>query len=92
MSAFSEQYKSYQDVFEKKNADILPQHRPYDCAIDIKDGAQVPFGPITPYSLNWEFVNSQNKVSDVFNLNMSRICCRVESGSSKKLKNQNPLK
>ena len=29
---------------------------------------------ITPYSLNWEFVNSQNKVSDVFDLNMSRIC------------------
>ena len=29
---------------------------------------------ITPYSLNWEFVNSQNKVSDVFDLNMRRIC------------------
>ena len=29
---------------------------------------------ITPYSLNWEFVNSQNKVSDVFDLNMSRVC------------------
>ena len=28
----------------------------------------------TPYSLNWEFVNSQNKVSDVFDLNMRRIC------------------
>ena len=46
MSALPEQYKSYQDVFEKKNADILPQHRPYDCAIDIEDDAQVPFGPI----------------------------------------------
>ena len=31
-------------------------------------------GVKTPYSLNWEFVNSQNKVSDVFDLNMSRIC------------------
>ena len=29
---------------------------------------------LTPYSLNWEFVNSQNKVSDVFDLNMRRIC------------------
>ena len=46
MSALPEQYKSYQDVFKKKNANILPQHRPYDCAIDIEDGAQVPFGPI----------------------------------------------
>ena len=46
MSTLPEQYKSYQDVFEKKNVDILPQHRPYDCAIDIEDGAQVPFGSI----------------------------------------------
>ena len=46
MSALLKQYKSYQDVFKKKNADILPQHQPYDCAIDIEDGAQVPFGPI----------------------------------------------
>ena len=46
MSTLPEQYKSYQDVFEKKNVDILPQHRLYDCAIDIEDGAQVPFGPI----------------------------------------------
>ena len=46
MSALPEQYKSYQDVFEKKNAKILPQHRPYDCAVDIEDGTQVLFGPI----------------------------------------------
>ena len=46
MSTLPEQYKSYQVVFEKKNADILPQHRLYDCAIDIEDFAQVPFGPI----------------------------------------------
>ena len=46
MSALPEQYKSYQDVFEKKNAYILPQHRPYDCAIDIEEDAQLPFGPI----------------------------------------------
>ena len=46
MSALPEQYKSYQDVFGKKNADILPQYWPYDCTIDIEDGAQVPFGPI----------------------------------------------
>jgi hypothetical protein len=40
------QYKEFQDVFEKKNADILPEHQPYDCAIDLQDGAQPPFGPI----------------------------------------------
>ena len=29
---------------------------------------------ITLYSLNWEFVNSQNKNRDVFELNRSRVC------------------
>jgi hypothetical protein len=28
-------YKEYQDVFEKKNENMLPQHHPYDCAIDL---------------------------------------------------------
>ena len=46
MSALPEQYKSYQDIFKKKNTDILLQHRPYDCAIDIENDTQVPFGLI----------------------------------------------
>ncbi|MCO5584595.1 hypothetical protein L7F22_038526 [Adiantum nelumboides] len=40
------QYQDYNDVFEKKNADLLPEHRPYDCAIELQEGAQPPFGPI----------------------------------------------
>ena len=40
------QYEEYQDVFEKKNADMLSQHRLYDCAIEVQEGAQPPFGPI----------------------------------------------
>ena len=28
-------YKEYQDVFEKKNADMLPQHYPYDYIINL---------------------------------------------------------
>ena len=40
------QYKEYGDVFEKKNTDMLPQHRPYDCGIDLQEGGQPPFGPI----------------------------------------------
>jgi hypothetical protein len=46
------QYKEFQDVFEKKNADILPKHRSYDCDIDLKNGAQPPFGPIYNLSQN----------------------------------------
>ena len=62
MSALPEQYKSYQDVFEKKNADILPEHRLYDCAIDIEDGAQVPFGPI--YNLSQDELATLKKYID----------------------------
>ena len=47
-----EQYREFQDVFEKKNADILPEHRPYDCSIDLQDGAQPSFGPIYNLSQN----------------------------------------
>jgi hypothetical protein len=39
-------YKEFQDVFEKKNADILPEHRLYNYAIDLQDRTQPPFGPI----------------------------------------------
>jgi hypothetical protein len=45
-------YKEFQDVFEKKYADTLPKHRPWDCAIDFHDGAQPPFGPIYNLSQN----------------------------------------
>ena len=46
------QYKQYCDVIEKKNADTLPQHQPYDCSIELQEGAQPPFGPIYGLSQN----------------------------------------
>jgi hypothetical protein len=45
-------YEEYRDVFEKKNADTLPQHRPYDCGIELQEDAQPPFGPIYSLSQN----------------------------------------
>jgi hypothetical protein len=33
-------------VFEKKNMDTLPKHRPYDYTIDLMEGMQPPFKPI----------------------------------------------
>ena len=45
-TSIPEQYKEFEDVFQKKSADMLPEHRPYDCAIDLQEGAQPPFGPI----------------------------------------------
>ena len=49
-ASIQEQYKDFQDVFQRKNADMLPEYRPYDCAIDLKDEAQPPFGPISNLS------------------------------------------
>jgi hypothetical protein len=45
-------YKEYQDVFEKKNADLLPQYGPYNCAIDLQEVTQPLFGPISNLSQN----------------------------------------
>ena len=35
-------YHHFLDVFSKKNSDILPDHRPYDHAIKLKEGTQAP--------------------------------------------------
>jgi hypothetical protein len=34
------------DVYERMNANTLPEHQPYDCTIDLEKGVQPPFGPI----------------------------------------------
>ncbi|CAG8666602.1 13662_t:CDS:2 [Cetraspora pellucida] len=39
-------YNNFSDVFDKKEADRLSEHRPYDCAIDLAPGKQPPWGPI----------------------------------------------
>ena len=38
------QYHAFRDVCDKKNADQLPPHRPYDCPIELLPGAEIPFG------------------------------------------------
>lgn len=39
-------YVEFADVFDERNANLLPEHRPYDCAIELEPGTQPPFGPI----------------------------------------------
>lgn len=39
-------YLQYSDVFSKDKSTQLPPHRPYDCAIELEDGATPPFGPL----------------------------------------------
>jgi hypothetical protein len=33
-------------VFSEVKVDELPPHRPYDCAINMEDGKEPPFGPL----------------------------------------------
>jgi hypothetical protein len=43
-----EKFQQYIKVLGKELADKLPNHKPYDHAIDLKDGEQPPWGPIYP--------------------------------------------
>jgi hypothetical protein len=45
-TCITSKYQNIQDVLKKKNADRLPEHRPYDCLIDLQEGVGPPFGPI----------------------------------------------
>ena len=46
LDSLPSKYGDFAYVFEKKNADHLPEHRPYDCPIDLQEGTSPPFGPI----------------------------------------------
>ncbi|KAL0147451.1 hypothetical protein M9458_057247 [Cirrhinus mrigala] len=45
------EYVAFQDVFSKQAATRLPPHRPWDCAIELLPGAQLPKGRIYPLSI-----------------------------------------
>ena len=44
------EFKPYLGIMSKEAADALPQHRPYDCKIELKEGTSAPWGPIYPLS------------------------------------------
>lgn len=41
--SFPDKYHSYLDVCEKKNADLLPPCRNYDCPTDLQPRTKVPY-------------------------------------------------
>ena len=43
-------FKKFLDIMGKEAAETLPEHRPYDCKIDLKEGETAPWGPIYPLS------------------------------------------
>jgi len=44
------EFRQYLGIMGKEAEDALPEHRPYDCKIELKDGAMAPWGPIYPLS------------------------------------------
>ncbi|KAJ1300834.1 hypothetical protein OPQ81_002474 [Rhizoctonia solani] len=40
------QFQRFHRVFSDRFCTTLPEHRPYDCAIDREEGKEVPYGPI----------------------------------------------
>jgi hypothetical protein len=43
-----EKFQQHVKVLGKELADKLPEHKPYDHAMDLKDGEQLPWGPMYP--------------------------------------------
>ena len=39
-------YLEFEYVFNKSKTSTLPDHRPYDCLIDLQLGKEPPWGPI----------------------------------------------
>jgi len=46
----SMEFRQYLGIMGKEAADALPQHRPYDCKINLKEGETAPWGPTYPLS------------------------------------------
>jgi len=44
------EFRQYLGIMGKEAADTLPQHRPYNCKINLKQGETAPWGPIYPLS------------------------------------------
>jgi len=46
IKAVPQEFRQYLRIMGKEAADALPEHRPYDCKIDLKEGSTAPWGPI----------------------------------------------
>jgi hypothetical protein len=45
-----EKFRKWINIMTREAADRLPEHKPYDHAIDLKEGETPPWGPV--YALN----------------------------------------
>jgi len=87
-----EQYKEFQDIFEK-NAHMLLEHRPYNCAIDLQEGTQPPFGLVYNLLQNKflalkDYINENLAKSFIRHLKISKRCiCPFYKEKKRILKN-----
>ena len=44
------EFRQFMGIMSKEAADVLPEHRQYNCKIDLKEGSTLPWGPIYPLS------------------------------------------
>ena len=45
-----EEFREYLGVMSRETAEALPEHKSYDCRIELKEGGVAPWGPIYPLS------------------------------------------
>ena len=50
ISSVPKRYHEFADVFDEVQADVLPEHRPYDLQINLEEGTSPPLGRIIPLS------------------------------------------
>jgi hypothetical protein len=66
-----EKFQQYCKVLGKELADKLPDHKPYDHAIDLEPGEQPPWGPMYPLN-ETEFQPLQDYLKEM--LELGKIC------------------
>jgi hypothetical protein len=65
-----EKCQQYVKVLGKELADKLPDHKPYDHAIDLKDGEQLPWGLMYPLHETelqalWDYLNEMLELGNI---------------------------
>jgi hypothetical protein len=66
-----ETFQQYIKILGKELVDRLPDHKPYDHAIDLKEGEQPPWGPIYPLN-ETELQALQDYLKEI--LELGKIC------------------
>jgi len=69
-SLVPEKFHPYLAIMGKEAADALPEHHPYDCRINLKEGEAAPWGPIYPLSevelqTLWEWLKEMERTGKI---------------------------